>query len=59
MNRFLLPLLCTTILLTGCNGCSFIQEQLGVDKPHYNPPKQEQESTGTQEEAMPSNPHHS
>ncbi len=53
MSKLLLLLL-TTILSTGC---SFIKEQLGLDKQHYNPPKQE--STGKQEEAMPSNPSHS
>lgn len=56
--KFLILLFLSIFILTGCHGCSFIQNQFGK-KQTEQPPEQYQDQEQKKSEPIPTNPHHS
>jgi len=59
MVKFLVLIIISAILLSGCHGCSFIKERFGPKEEVQFQNEENQGDIQKQSEPIPTNPHHS
>ena len=60
MVKFLVLIIISTFLLSGCHGCSFVKERFGPkEEVEFQSEEENQGDIQRQSEPIPTNPHHS